>query len=390
MNWAKNRRLVFQLDWQGLYRSRFYVFWIIPIAVIAKVFQYSPFAPAKSFADYNNLLNNVMPSVERFVPGDSFNITAILAKGMNIFSLDTLLSWSAVTSVIIMFSLLIFLSRISYRFSSSPERLFVLISIGLIFLYVANLSKEFFQFYFFIMVAVVTLQKQLSPALRYMIILIMMLWWGWFFRSYFMLIGCIFIVLGIAFSKWIVRYGKITSLIAAIAGIAIFLLLLKTFFAGQYATIGSIRELENVQEYYANTDSIFPNLISYDGTILAVMGNMGLNLVRILFPFEIFDQIKLNYLPFIVYQLALVFVLVKSSVETFREHGDSVRKMAVLLMWSYLATSALFEFDYGSLLRHESAILPVLFVAVFENVGNVKRDANDSINPADICQGVLI
>ena len=87
--------------------------------------------------------------------------------------------------------------------------------------------------------------------------------------------------------------------------------------------------------------------------------NYLLIVVRILFPIELISYGP-KYILYVFYQLLVTYSLIKnlSSYKT----NCQIKNISVLIYVAFLFTSATFEPDFGSWIRHEVVVFPLLMI----------------------------
>ena len=87
---------------------------------------------------------------------------------------------------------------------------------------------------------------------------------------------------------------------------------------------------------------------------LLFVANWTINIVRLLFPIELLAK-SIKYLPYVIYQLFITYIFFRSIK---RCHINDMSSIVVAIFVAFLITSAAFEPDFGSWVRHETAALP--------------------------------
>ena len=113
----------------------------------------------------------------------------------------------------------------------------------------------------------------------------------------------------------------------------------------------------DLDELGANT--YIHNIIAQnDSNILLVFAEYIMAVIRLSFPVElVFLGIK--YIPYVVFQSFSSIFIIKS----FKKN-NRVINIALMLYFAFLFMSASFEVDFGTWLRHQTVIYPILFIVV--------------------------
>lgn len=93
-------------------------------------------------------------------------------------------------------------------------------------------------------------------------------------------------------------------------------------------------------------------------------------LIRMLIPFELL-RLGPKYLLYIIYQLMITFIIFKS-ISKYKNLNQA-SKVALYLIVSFIMTSATFEPDFGSWIRHEAVIFPIILI-----LNNILKEKNNS------------
>ena len=95
------------------------------------------------------------------------------------------------------------------------------------------------------------------------------------------------------------------------------------------------------------------------------LANYGVNAARMLVPVELLTK-GMQYIPFLFFQLAVTVYLAGLFVHV-DEIEDENQFLALSIFLGYFLASAIFEPDFGSWVRHESATFPVLHLLVMSS-----------------------
>ena len=82
-------------------------------------------------------------------------------------------------------------------------------------------------------------------------------------------------------------------------------------------------------------------------------------LVRMMIPVELLT-FGPKYWPYVAYQVMITFYVIMALKNIKRNHKS--KNVALYVYLGFLCGSATFEPDFGSWVRHEAAIAPVLFI----------------------------
>ena len=120
------------------------------------------------------------------------------------------------------------------------------------------------------------------------------------------------------------------------------------------------------------------------GNLPLFLVNYGINAARMLVPVELLTK-GMQYIPFLLFQLAVTVYLASLFVHV-DEIEDENQFLALSIFLGYFLASAIFEPDFGSWVRHESATFPVLHLLVMSSnhVFQHGRPMRRPLNPSSI------
>lgn len=234
--------------------------------------------------------------------------------------------------------------------------------------FVWNTQKEAVQFFFFFVVALCAIKGKNCRCTKAALILLLLLW-GLVFRTYYLIIAAgtaaLMLLYAFPWEKTEKRQARILLFVLFLGAIVI-LVAIKGLYPQLLSRVFGSRTVVNM----ARIDSSDAKTILIDvfenkeGSIILYLVNYGIAAVRMLFPFELIFK-GIHYLPFIALQLFWDALLLHQIIGTIqcRKNGTSdfvqTRLMSIMVSW-YLV-SFLFEPDFGSFVRHQSAAFPIMF-----------------------------
>ena len=349
---------------------------IFPLSIFVKIVQYN-FLPSKYFYDSYKILRLMASSNVNSISfsGDAFNNSSLLFRYINFFDITTLLEWSILIAFIADIFLLYYFLR--NKINSKFELIVTYSFLGLLNLYVFNLSKEIIQFVIFTFICLVIKNERIKMQMKYALICIMLILESVFFRTYYVLMAALFISISIIFyvsfkSDRKTGFSKISFLvIIALIGIYIFLIICEYLMPEEYQELIQVRNhltLGRIGDDSAQT--LIVNLIPDNENKLLFIVNYFINFIRILFPVELIVK-GVYYWIFCVFQLICTYCLFKK-LKYYKILLDR-EKMCLCLMLAYYVTGVFFEPDFGSFVRHEAATAPIWLVMIMS--GNLNNKA---------------
>jgi hypothetical protein len=106
--------------------------------------------------------------------------------------------------------------------------------------------------------------------------------------------------------------------------------------------------------------------------------------VRMLFPIELI-RFGPQYMLYAVYQMMVSYFVIKAILNLKKNH--QIKNMALYLYIGFLFASATFEPDFGSWVRHEAVVLPIILIIAdlvdfnkYENRNGVKNGTKKHLN----------
>lgn len=337
-------------------RMLYLVLIIILETVFVKFMQFK-ILPNKYFYDSKRIL--ALSNGLTDVTDKAYSFAANFFKSINLFGFKTLSQWAyflAFIFMIIIISVLVKNKNISLK-----SCLFVIASVGLLNIYVFNISKDIIQFLFFYLIFIILKNNKISNIKKQILCCIVLFIEALCFRIYYLIMAMIMVTMYYLYEK-IIKNKIITK--KSIKKIIFFSLLL--FFAEiyivqlisttNYNSIINARYNVNVnREFSLDAITIINDLMGKNTNFAIFVLNYLINFVRILFPVELIMK-GIQYIPFIFYQLYITFILFKSSVKLSEKNI-----MWLITFISFIMISVIFEPDFGSFIRHESALFLIIF-----------------------------
>ncbi|MCL2014585.1 MAG: hypothetical protein FWG69_06315, partial [Oscillospiraceae bacterium] len=349
-------------------RSGYYISFpiIVIIAAVAIIIQYT-LLPAKYFYDSNHILN-LMESGVRFKAQNSFSVTVFLSGIINIFNFNSLFLWSLMYAVI--FNPLLYVFFKKTEVPTLPKLIWIYAFFGLLNIYVFNLSKDIFQFVLFFIIALIVLKKgNTNRKLVYCASILFL--WGFIFRIYFLLIAVFFLMTYILFNIYL--YGKkkrslYIFIVLALTGILLSLLAISRLAPEEYNTIIFTHSRLTVNRVYSpDSQTLILDVIRHNGNLALFMLNYVINMFRMMLPVELLFRFNVSYLLFFSFQVMLTYYLLKTIKGALNKKATPETLLALFLYLGYLMGSVLFEPDFGSWVRHEAALFPILVIIIFSS-----------------------
>ena len=288
------------------------------------------------------------------IAGEQNGMAILFYKYINIFNITTYLNFEIVISIVFNFIVFIMFFKCRKKIDIY-QTIFTLTTLVLLNLFCFCLSKEPIQILFFILIYYVLLSKNTKKEFWTLAIIAIS---ALLFRKYFILI--IYFYIG---AKLIINYLmknkerrsiiKVLSIIAITSfGYLLILLVSKKFVPSYYY------EFIRVRTRTSDASTIINNIIDGDNLILFTI-NYLLIVIRLLFPVELITH-GAKYILFVFYQMLVSYSLIKNIINY--KNNSQVKNIALLVYISFVFTSATFEPDFGSWIRHEVVLFPILMI----------------------------
>lgn len=337
---------------------------IFILSIIIKIFQFTTL-PDKYFYDSYHILNLMNGN---YIADKAYNYTANFFDNINIFHFSNLLEWSIILSFI--FTTVIFIFLIKKEKYTLVQYIFIYANIALLNIYVFNLSKDIIQFIYFLLIYIICTRKNLTNFQKLIGISIILLYEALNFRIYYGLMALLLWTLYFIY-KYLIKKTTQKKLIKLIIyGFACFFLevfIVQLVSQENYQAIIEARSSVNIARTGStDANTMINDLLGYNHNYLTFVGNYIINTFRLMVPIELLKK-GLKYIPFIIYQLYITNNLLKIDKKINQENV-----LIILSIISFLMISIIFEPDFGSFIRHESAM--VLFLLEINCILNNNKE----------------
>lgn len=337
-------------------RMLYLVLIIILETVFVKFMQFK-ILPNKYFYDSKRIL--ALSNGLTDVTDKSYSFAANFFKSINLFGFKTLSQWAyflAFISIILIIFVLAKNQKISLK-----NFIFVIASVGLLNIYVFNISKDIIQFLFFYLIFIVLSNEIISNQKKLFLSCLILLMEGIVFRVYYLIMAMLMVTIYFIYEKKIKNKKNNKKTIKKILLIALILFFMEIFVVqlvstNNYNSIINARYITNInRESSPDSVTIINDLLGRNANFIKFILNYLINFVRMLFPIELITK-GIKYIPFIFYQLFITFTLFKTSNKL-----NDKNIMWLITFVSFIMISVIFEPDFGSFIRHESALFLIMF-----------------------------
>lgn len=343
---------------------------ILIISLISLVIKYTIFTE-KFFVDGMMILSmernlnitGILP-----VENGSYQSAAIFYNYINFFDLDSFIQWSIYISIVFFFVNFYLLKDIKLI----ELKKFLLLITGLLlwYLFSAGITKEVIQSLFFIIVYMAICNNKIKYKwIKFLIGIIIICISAILFREYFILMAVFAIYIYIIsiilkernFSP---KYYYIWIIIFSIILVTFFLFIVSIVLPEAYNFIMVLRtDYYYTQLTEAGTDSLITALVPGE-SLFIYMINYIIIYFRLLIPIELLFNIKIQYVPFVIYQLSFTYYYIKNI--SMLNIVDDKKFIALVFFTAYILISVIMEPDFGSWVRHQTAMYS-LFLLILKN-----------------------
>lgn len=336
---------------------------IIFEAIIIKSFMYK-LLPEKYFYDSIGLIRS-LGNID-YVKDISRRFAIIFFSKINVFGFTSIIQWGWFISIF--FNIII----IKYIFNNNKKYdlvqfVFIIMSVALLNIYVFNIGKDIIQFLIFFIVFLILKSKK-SNNYKILYISFILIFEAFVFRTYYLIMASLVISIYLFYKLFLEKreLDKNNTIKLIIIGICIFLaeiFILRMISLENYNSVMFARSSVNVNRFNTlDAETIIYELFGNNNTFIIFVLNYISIFIRLLFPFELL-LMKIKYLPFVVYQLIISFNLFK-----FGRKLNSNNLIWLIIVVAFLLTSAIFEPDFGSFVRHESTMFLIfLYMFILDN-----------------------
>lgn len=306
----------------------------------------------------NPILNN--PIKFKLVEQDSIvsyagvNTISIFSL-INIFKLTTYIGWEIYISLIWNLILFGIIGNIKEKLDFK-QFIFIVLSVMVLNIFDFTLAKEPIQMLYFIVIYCILCSNKIKY--KYLFTVLTILFSAVTFRSYFILIIMFMMLASTLCNTFIIKKDKVR-----IKNI-IFLVFCVTFFYFIFLNIAKVsmpsqfNELIRVRTRTSEAVTDMRNIFKSSNLAIFSIDYM-IMLIRMLVPVELV-RFGPKYFAYIFYQLVITFFIVKAL--KYVKYNSRQKNVALFLYIGYLFASATFEPDFGSWVRHETVLFPIMLI----------------------------
>lgn len=283
------------------------------------------------------------------------------------FMPDSLGAWDAVALAVGMLLTIALFLRFTGRYRQGALQMVVLLTLAVLAgIFIFQVSKDIIQCLIFTLAFAVAASRKMSVKAKITILCGIFIAEGALWRTYYFIMALFVPIAYLIVSKAMAggmsrgeaRKFAVVSIVLALAVMLAFAYVLHAVSPSGYDQI-AYQHSEDREDFTAtDAASGISSVIALNSgsSPAAFVANWAINVLRLLLPVELLAK-SLRYLPFVVYQLAVTWCLVRTIP---RMGGGGHAALVVAVLFAFVVTSASFEPDFGSWIRHETAVLPFL------------------------------
>lgn len=289
---------------------------------------------------------------------------------INFFDLDTYGEYEIYITIV--WNLILLLLLLNMRTSLTIfQALFVLLSISVLNIFDFCLAKEPVQFLFFLIMYLIIISNIKNDLIKKIGVFGVILISAIVFRIYYIIIAMFFLFIIILFEKYIVKLKKISwkNILFILVMIALFYFVFLNI--AKYIAPVEYAELIRVRLRTSSAASDMRAIFHSDNLIIFSFDYL-IMIVRMLVPIELL-RLGPKYLLYVIYQVFITVILIKNILNY--KNINSEKKIALYLYIAFLMGSASFEPDFGSWIRHEAVVIPILLI--LSDIIKSKKEKNN-------------
>jgi hypothetical protein len=347
-------------------KTIFFLLQIFSLAILTKYLQYKVL-PEKYFYDSKFILSLMDGN---YIADKTYNMTAYIFDKINIFHFYKLEQWSIFFAIIfnVIIFVILFKRKKNYTFS---QFIFIYASTVLLNIYVFNLGKDIIQFCVFLLIYMILINTKIKNKKKLIFILAILIIEALTYRVYYGIMAIILLTIYLIYVIFI-KNKKLNNnnnnYAFKIILLCFIFFLMEVFFISivskkNYTSIVYARSSVNVyRDFDTDAVTIIKEPLGENDTFIKFVGNYCINSIRMAFPLELLSK-GVKYIPFVFYQIYIIYIFIR---ELKKINDRNILLISTFL--SYFMISVIFEPDFGSFIRHESAMILILIELSNESI----------------------
>lgn len=331
------------------------------VAVVAKLIQLF-ILPDKYFFDSWRMVS-MMSEKGSMTAWTGYETTVDFYRVINIFNFSSVEQWSIALGLVMMPIMMIIISRTNEM--EMRECVFALMAIGLLNIYVFSITKEMIQLLFFALIYIVICLPIKNTFIKVIACAGIFYWESTFYRTYYIIMAAMTVFLYFVF-LWLRKKEKITKKRIVGALILCFIAIFAFLYVSQFISPEDFTEAINVRDDSANelANTVIMNPIPVNDNFGIFIIDYIIAAVRMMLPIELLIKSPI-YAPFVLFQFFILYYFIKTLKNIKKLDLNMI--VVISCFSAYLFGSFIFEPDFGSWVRHESATFPILQMMAFRS-----------------------
>lgn len=276
---------------------------------------------------------------------------------INFFNIDSYVNWEIYISIIFNILMLFVLLKVKKKLNFM-QFLFICLSIIVLNIFDFCLAKEPVQMLYFLFIFIVLINKKINVKLKYVLSVLIIIFSAATLRNYYILMAFFMVISTIIINIIILKKDKIKMkdiiLILLILGLC-FYLILKT---AQIISPDDYNELIRVRNRTSSANTDIRNWIKSSNLIIFSL-NYLITIIRLVFPVELIT-LGPKYIPYVLYQIFISYFLICNLKN--KKRNNKIKNIVLYIYCGFLLGSVTFEPDFGSWVRHEAILFPLLLL----------------------------
>ena len=304
---------------------------------------------------------------------DAAGNASVFFRVINVFGLTTTKQFEIYISVIWNIIVVGIILK-SKKTLNMMQMLFLTTSITVLNIWDFCLAKEPVQLLFFLVIYYILLNEKLNIRYKYILSILILLISVLYYRIYYILIIAFIVIVVIICNNWLLKVDKIKfkHIIKLLIMLSIIYFLMLNFI--KIIDLKSYNELIRVRTRVGIANTQMINIFKSTNLILFTLDYL-IMIIRMLFPLELIPM-GIKSWPYVGYQILISYFVLKN-IKNIKENKKT-QNFALYTYIAFLLGSATFEPDFGSWVRHEVAIFPILIIITGIVVPNEKQgDKNE-------------
>ena len=231
-------------------------------------------------------------------------------------------------------------------------------------IFISMPSKEFITFLFMALIIFLLKKIEKFPKRVVLYVLGLLLFFGYFFRQYFMLVAAISVVFYMV-SRVNFKNKKMATLLYGLS-IAIILSLSYGFIKGTFLSQETRENINEIRSGQEATNSVIVSPIPTD-TWYGESFGIVYGFVSVNFPINGFKHILSPQIIVFVFWQLLLFVILFIRYDKCLGKGvkNNNELWFFFILFSYFISQGIFEPDLGSAIRHKMGVFPLIYFTLY-------------------------